>query len=418
MTDGTSPGQAKRDAEPLILVLDDEPFMLKLIVRTLSHLGYARVEGYENGVAALDRIRSPDGPPDIVLCDLNMPEMDGLAFVRNLVELRFLGSVILVSGEDERMLQTAEALVRAHGVALLGHVRKPVQPDELTVLLGRWRAQADDAARDQRKVYSIDALRRALTDDEIILHYQPKVSVTSGQVIGVEALARWLHPWDGLVMPAQFIAAAEESGLIDALTRQVLSKALDQARAWRENGLRLSMAVNLSTDNLASLDFADFVAREADRAGVAPQDLVLEVTETRLIRDLRTPLEVLVRLRMKRFHISIDDFGTGHSSLAQLRDLPFNELKIDHGFVHGAWNNDTKRAIYEASCGLARQLGMEIVAEGVEDRDDWMFLRGTSCDYAQGYFIAKAMAADDLPAWINVWKSRVADLIRDQRLRY
>jgi EAL domain-containing protein (putative c-di-GMP-specific phosphodiesterase class I) len=134
--------------------------------------------------------------------------------------------------------------------------------------------------------------------------------------------------------------------------------------------------------------------------------VVLEVTESQLMRDRRAPLEILTRLRLKRFRLSIDDFGTGHSSLAQLRDIPFDELKIDQSFVHGAWNNATVRAMFDASLGLAKQLDMEIVAEGVEDRDDWDFLRKTECDIAQGYFIARPMPAADLPEWIKSWEIR------------
>jgi EAL domain-containing protein (putative c-di-GMP-specific phosphodiesterase class I) len=285
-----------------------------------------------------------------------------------------------------------------------------VQPAALSGLIDRWSPEPREAGRAQRKIYGIDAFRAALADDQIELHYQPKVSVASGQAVGVEALARWRHPEDGLVMPDQFIGVAEEGGLIDDLTRRVLIEGFGQARRWKDQGIHLKVAVNLSTDNLTSLGFADFVSREAERAGVAPQDVVLEVTESRLIKDFRAPLEVLARLRMKRFHISIDDFGTGHSSLVQLRDLPFSELKIDRGFVHGAWNNDTKRVIYDASCGIARQLGMEIVAEGVETQEDWQFLRETGCGLAQGYFIGKPLAAQAFPGWLANWKARLAEL--------
>jgi len=394
------------DGKPAILVVDDEPFMLKLIVRTLAAQSFTRVEACDKGSAALELIGHPERSPDVILCDLNMPEMDGLAFVRNLVERGFAGSVILVSGEDNRMLQTAEALVRAHGIAMLGYLRKPAQPAALSELLGRWAPKSPETRWAPRKIYGAEEIREGLAQGQIDLHYQPKVAVETGRLVGVEALARWRHPEDGLVFPDQFIGVAEETGQIGDLTRQVLLKAFGQARRWREEGRDLKVAVNLSTDNLTSLAFADFVSREAERAGVAPQDVVLEVTESRLIKDFRAPLEVLARLRMKRFHISIDDFGTGHSSLAQLRDLPFSELKIDRGFVHGAWNNDTKQVIYDASCGIARHLGMDIVAEGVETEEDWRFLRDTGCGLAQGYFIGKPMAAEALPDWQASWAAR------------
>jgi EAL domain-containing protein (putative c-di-GMP-specific phosphodiesterase class I) len=167
----------------------------------------------------------------------------------------------------------------------------------------------------------------------------------------------------------------------------------------------LKVAVNLSMDNLDSLDFLDLVVELAAKAGVSPQAMELEVTESRLMGDLRVPLEVLTRLRLKRFQLSIDDFGIGNSSLAQLRDLPFDELKIDQSFVHGASKNTKLKTMFDSSLGLAKQLGMNVVAEGVEDQADWDFLCKTKCDTAQGYFIAKPMPARDLPDWIRFWES-------------
>ena len=223
--------------------------------------------------------------------------------------------------------------------------------------------------------------------------------------MGVETLVRWRHPQDGMVFPDQFISVAEAHGLIDDLTRVVLTNALAQARLWQDAGLTLIVAVNLSMDNLASPDYTDLVAGLATMAGVLPQTMELEVTESRLMEDLRIPLEILTRLRLKRFRLSIDDFGTGNSSLAQLRDLPFDELKIDQSFVRGAWNNEKLRAMFDSSLGLAKQLGMEAVAEGVEDQADWDFVRKAGGDIAQGYFIARPMPAADLPGWIQSWQT-------------
>jgi EAL domain-containing protein (putative c-di-GMP-specific phosphodiesterase class I) len=164
-------------------------------------------------------------------------------------------------------------------------------------------------------------------------------------------------------------------------------------------------------DNLKSLYFLEEVLALTQSAGVEPKCMVLEVTESRLMEDQRVPLEILARLHLKRFRLSIDDFGTGNSSLTQLRDIPFDELKIDQSFVHGAWTNTTQRAMFDASLGLARQLKMEAVAEGVEDRADWNFLREGDCDVAQGYFIAKPMLADHFPAWLVDWEERRAQLM-------
>ncbi len=392
-----------------ILVLDDESFMLKLLTHMLAKLEFTLVTTCDSGRVALESFDSPNSSPDLILLDLNMPEMDGVEFVRHLVERHYNGSLILVSGEDERMLQTAEKLVRAHKISVLGHLHKPVKPKELAELLEKWTPLSPSRPRAANKIYGADEVRAAIANGEMVNYYQPKVVVATGEVAGVETLVRWRHPQDGMVFPDQFIGVTEAHGLIDDLTRVVLTGALAQAKVWQEAGLVLRVAVNVSMDNLVSLDFPDFVAGLAAKAGVPSQQVVLEVTESRLMQDTRASLETLTRLRLKRFWVSIDDFGTGHSSLAQLRDIPFDELKIDQSFVHGAWANETLRAMYDASLGLARQLGMEVVAEGVEDRDDWDLLHNTGCDLAQGYFIARPMAAADLPGWIQVWQVRVGE---------
>jgi EAL domain-containing protein (putative c-di-GMP-specific phosphodiesterase class I) len=166
------------------------------------------------------------------------------------------------------------------------------------------------------------------------------------------------------------------------------------------------VAINISMDNLARLDFPEVLLGEAARHGVAPTDLMLEVTESRLMGDARAPMDILTRLRLNRIGLSIDDFGTGHSSLAQLRDLPFDELKIDRGFVHGSSEESTQHAIFKASLEMAHQLGMTAVAEGVEDRADWNFARAAGCDLAQGYFIGRPMPARQLDAWAAEWRHR------------
>ena len=391
-----------------ILALDDEPLMLKLLSHMLGNLGFAPVTTCGNGRTALEWIDTGKHP-DLVLLDLNMPEMDGVEFVRHLVGRHYSGSLILVSGEDERMLQAAEKLVQAHKIQVLGHLHKPVTPEGLKTLLEKWAPPSQNNQRTAKKAYGADEVRAAIANGELVNYYQPKVEVATGRVMGMETLVRWLHPRDGVVFPDHFIGVAEAHGLIDELTRVVLAGALVQARLWQDTGLMLRVAVNVSMDNLVSLDFADFVAVQAAAAGVSPKEIVLEVTESRLMRDLRAPLEILTRLRLKRFRLSIDDFGTGHSSLAQLRDIPFDELKIDQSFVHGAWNNGTARAMFDASLGLAKQLNMETVAEGIEDQADWNFLRKTECDIAQGYFIAKPMPAASVPDWITGWQMRMRE---------
>ncbi len=394
-----------------ILLLDDEPFMLHLLTHMLGELGHTAVQSCDTGNAALAAVDSADAP-NLILLDLNMPQMDGVEFVRRLVEHHYHGSLILVSGEDERTLQMAERLVLAHHIPVLGHLNKPVSASALAAVLGKWQPPQPVKAL-PRRCYGVDELSAAIANDELVLHYQPKVALADGAVVGVEALVRWRHPRDDLVSPEHFIGLAERHGLIDALTRVVVSAALAQTSAWQRAGLKLRMSINISMRNLASVDFVDFIVAAAEAAGVAANDIVLEVTESCLIHDQRAPLEILTRLRLKRFLLSIDDFGTGHSSLTQVNDIPFDELKIDRSFVHGATHNETARAMMHASLGLGRQLGMEVVAEGVEDRDDWQLVRAMGCDLAQGHYIAAAMPAAELPMWIGAWHARAASFKPD-----
>ena len=198
--------------------------------------------------------------------------------------------------------------------------------------------------------------------------------------------------------------------MIDALTHQVLQKALVQLKAWRDAGLILRVAINVSMQNLARLNFPEYVLGEVLRYGLTPPDVRLEVTESQLLRDVRVPMDILTRLRLKRIGLSIDDFGTGHSSLSQLCNLPFDELKIDRGFVRGSHDHATQRAIFNASLNMAHQLNMTAVAEGVEDQADWKFVRQAGCDIAQGYFIARPMPAQEIPAWNQAWMQRFGDL--------
>lgn len=395
-----------------ILALDDEPFMLDVLLHMLGRLGFHHVAVADNGTSALAMVGSPQ-PPNLILCDLNMPEMDGVEFIRRLGEHNYRGSLILVSGENARLLQSVEKLVHAHRIDLLGYLIKPVAPDSLARLIGHWRPPAAVFAPTPYANADAAELRAALAGGELVNHYQPKVEVATGRVVGVEALVRWQHPRHGMLFPDSFIGLAEEHGLIDTLTRSVFSAAMAQARQWTDAGLDLCVAINVSMNNLDSLDFLGFITAEAARFGIAPQNIILEVTESRLMQDVRAPLEILTRLRLRRFCLSIDDFGTGHSSLSRLRDIPFSELKIDRGFVHGASIDATARAVFEASLGVARCLGLEVVAEGVEDEADWHFLADAGCKLAQGYFIGRPMPGHALPSWMAQWQTRHARLAAD-----
>ena len=401
---------APPDAEdnPLrILLVDDEDFTLELLTRQLAAQGFRRLTAVRSATEALEHLARHRSAFDIIMTDLQMPGMDGIEFLRALARGGFGGEVVLISGENERIVHTASHLAQEHGLRLLGSLSKPVHPDALRTLLARHDDVPKSTTQDPREGYDPDELRRAIASGALRCHCQPQVDLSTGRLVGVEILARWQHPIDGLVFPDRFIGLAEEAGLIDELTRSIVHSALDETRAWRDAGLACRVAINLSMDNLGDPGLTDFVTDALARTGLHPHDLVLEITESQLMKNPRAALDVLARLRLKRIRLSIDDFGTGHSSLVQLRDLPFTELKLDRSFVHDAHRDPSRKAILGSSLDMARGLGLQTVAEGIEDRADWDFLRASGCELAQGYFIARPMPANALIDWLPTWEERL-----------
>lgn len=389
-----------------VLVVDDEPFMLKILGRLLDDMGISNVTTVESGENALS-ILEGDSELQLILLDINMPTIDGVEFIRSLVTLGYTGSLILVSGETERALEAVEKLAKARGIAVLGYLQKPVVREALTTLIkGMEPPETQASSREQASTYDSETLRNAISNGELVCHYQPKVDVRNGDFLGAEVLVRWNHPGDGLVYPDQFIPLAEDSGLMHELTTAVLCATFKQMRLWQDAGLQVKPAINISMDNLNTLTFPDDLATLAADFGVSTQGITLEVTESQIIPNLATVLDTLSRLHLKRINLAIDDFGTGYSSLAQLSDLPFDQLKIDKRFVHDASADPTASAIFIASRNMGVELGMEVVAEGVESRADWDWLQKSGCDVAQGYFIARPMPAEALPAWLAEWRQR------------
>jgi EAL domain-containing protein (putative c-di-GMP-specific phosphodiesterase class I)/FixJ family two-component response regulator len=407
---GGTPVTASSRAGRSVLLLDDAPLDMQIMQRQLEQLCVSSVTSRDSGQAALAWLAGRDTSAVLVLLDLNMPGMDGVEFMRHLAQMRYAGALALVSGTGLRVLETASQLAQAYRLHVIGHLQKPVTVEALRALVGRWENLAPAPEAGRAKVYTAQEIRRAIAGHELRLHYQPKVRLSDGAWVGVEALVRWQHPVDGLVMPDQFVPDAEANGLIDPLTRSVLRQALAAARNWRAAGQSLRVSANVSMDNLANLDFPEYVHQQVAEFGVPPHELLLEVTESRLARDARASVDILTRLRLKGFGLSIDDFGMGHCSLAQLRNIPFNELKIDRSFVHGCHANSTQQAIFTASLNMAHALGMSVVAEGVENRSDWDFVRNSRADLAQGHFVGRPMPAEALPEWARRWADQWSSL--------
>ncbi|MEP7016776.1 MAG: bifunctional diguanylate cyclase/phosphodiesterase [Actinomycetota bacterium] len=255
-----------------------------------------------------------------------------------------------------------------------------------------------------RKLALMAELRRAVSEDELVMYYQPTVDLLSGDVLGVEALVRWRHPVEGVLAPDQFIPLAESSGFIHELTSHVLNLSLDQARAWIDSGSPMSMSVNLSARCLLDSTLPETVRIALERTGVPAGLLMLEITESAIMSDPVRAGEVIRRLHGLGVLLSIDDFGTGYTSMSYLRDLPVDELKIDRSFVMRMLRDTKDAVIVHTSIDLAHRLGMRVIAEGVEDESTWHALQALDCDAAQGYLFSRALPSDQLLGWLTRWR--------------
>jgi EAL domain-containing protein (putative c-di-GMP-specific phosphodiesterase class I)/AmiR/NasT family two-component response regulator len=365
-----------------LLIIDDERAFGEFVAKVARQAGF-EASATDNAVDF--RRRLDEAVPSVVVMDLQMPGVDGLELLHELGERRCRARIVLVSGEDPRVLDAARRLGNELGLSMATPIQKPVRAAALTeVLAGLARQPGELTAAD---------LSQAMADDRLFLLYQPKVDVTSGRLVGVEALVR-LKAEDGLVVPPdEFIPLAETSGLIDRLTERVIDYAFPQAAAWRAEGLDLQVAVNLSARNIHDRQLPDILAGKCAASGTPPQSITLELTETAVSSDGVTLLEVLGRFRLKGFHLSIDDFGIGYSSIAQLLRLPFTELKVDQSFVTDMDRVRDSKVVVKTIIDMAHNLGLSAVAEGVETEAVMRLLAEFGCDVAQGYLFSKPVDA-------------------------
>lgn len=375
-----------------ILVVDDHHFQRKAVIHMLQSLGVEKVCQAGNGKQALEVLQN-EPVLDIVMSDLDMPEMDGMEFIRHLANQHPGISVIIMSSQDNVLITSVEKMAQSHALRLLGAVEKPLFLEQLKKLLTLHQQAQKMAARTtpSSASFTLEDVLQAVRKKQIEAFLQPKVMLKTGRIVGAEALARWIHPEQGIIGPYAFIPLLEESGNMEELTLLMLERTASVSRLMHDKGHMLVMSVNLSLSSLGDTTLAERLTRVVQNAGADPHHIILEITESAAMTNVAHALENLARLRIRGFGLSIDDYGTGFSSMQQLTRVPFSELKIDRSFVTDCATNHSLRVIIESSIDMARKLRVKSVAEGVETQEEWDMLKSMNCDVVQGYFIAKPM---------------------------
>jgi EAL domain-containing protein (putative c-di-GMP-specific phosphodiesterase class I) len=391
--------EAAGQNRPITLIVDDEPGIRNFVQHVAESVGMQAV-GAISGSDALNKLKTLS--PTIIVMDMQMPNGDGVQLIQGLAGLGITAKIVIISGADTRLLEISAEIARQRGLDIGAVLHKPVRFEELR------RTLAD--LYSTTMPFSAGTWRDIIDGDAPILHYQPKIRLSDAAFCGVEALLRCRDAADRPVSPELAISIAEESGLMPALNNRIFRAAIEQRRLWSESGRDLDVAINLCASASFDPDLPDRLTRLCAEQGVPTTAITLEMTESALERDNLIAMETMTRARLAGFRLSIDDFGTGHSSLVRLRQMPFSELKIDRSFVIGLEKSSENAVIVRSLVQLAQNLEMHCVIEGVEDAFALKFAAQLGCNEAQGFHLARPMPASEIREFDLTWRWRRTSL--------
>lgn len=398
-------------AELSFLVVDEQVFQRNVLVQLLRELDAKFVLSAPSTRDGLQMLKALPGPVDVLIVDLELSGMDTLELVRHVGLGRHATSVIVTSALERSLLACVDAAALAYGLNMLGATDKPITARRLTELLAN-HGVASEPSRGPRAEeapsFTIDEILEGLENGEFEPFFQPMVDLKTWRVGGIEALARWRHPQQGIVTPDAFIGPLEEAGRIDMLLRTMLRQGAAFARGLREVGHECALNVNLTLPSLLDLALVEQVLTVAASQNLEPGSIVLEIGESVATTDAGAALENLARLRMKGFGLAVDDYGHGMSSIEKLARVPFTQIKIDQPLLPRAERHESARLVFESSLDIARRLGMKTVAQGVETQAECDLLIQLDCGTAQGDYFAKPMARASYMSWLREWTSRAA----------
>ncbi|MCP5084894.1 MAG: EAL domain-containing response regulator [Alphaproteobacteria bacterium] len=380
-----------------VLIVDDDPIVRAVLRGYFEALPVKSVQAAADGAAAANVVRTFSGSFDLIVTDLSMPDEDGIQLLRRLHDQGFRGDVVIASGRDVSIIETAQSLANGHSLKVRGCISKPLTKSKMDQVF-----LADNTSKTpvkQPDVFSADTLSRLYKEQGIVPYFQPKIAVRTGKIVGVEALVRGEHEEFGHLGAFPLITAARCHNMMGELTDIMARKALKQLSIWQGQGIALDLALNVDPAQLCELDLPDRLSKLVGEVGVRSSQIIVEVTEESFSSDILKVMDVLTRLRMKGFRTSSDDFGTGRSNIDTLESLPFTELKIDQSFVFKALTHSFADVAIQTVVKLAKVSGLDLVAEGVETQEQLQYLVDLKVNVVQGYLFARPMPAAEFEKW-------------------
>lgn len=390
-----------------VLVVDDSHTQRVILDAILTKAGYDVIcarDGHEALDELDDQLFIGEGKFSFLIMDIAMPRLDGYGLIRKLAERkRAAPAIIMMSERDRAIIDTAVELANGYGLQLMGAVAKPVREGELLGLMRQLVLVKADKKHDQLTCLTDASFLEGLTKNALTVSYQPKISCWDGRLEGAECLARWRTSKGGILSPATFLPVARKNGYLSGITHKVLMQAMADLIAWRRQGIKIGVAVNITASDVSDLSFADFIHDLLMEYQISPDLLTLELTESEFVEDMAIAMEVLGRLRLLGVRLALDDFGAGFDPLLRLNSMPFTELKSDQPFLQNAEVNTRSRVILEMSIDMARRLAIASTCEGIETADQWRRVCSLGATYGQGYFISPPLLQEDFVKWAKNW---------------
>jgi EAL domain-containing protein (putative c-di-GMP-specific phosphodiesterase class I)/ActR/RegA family two-component response regulator len=393
------------------LVVEDNGFVRWTVGHHLRALGAEAISFAGDGQEALEIFRSADTPIDVIVTDLDMPGMDGIEFIRHIADARVPVSIIVLSGLAPTLLSSVSAMIESYGVSLLDVIEKPVTSARLGAAMRRYVRPVSANRALPKHTFQPSEVADALRRGELEPFFHPRIDVRTGALRGAEAVARWRHPTMGLMRRSSFMDAMLASGQAEAFGTAMLEATARASASWRAAGVSVPVSIHVPLASLTNVAVPVQFANIVNDSGLEPRDIVLQTVDATTSLQPGRVLEILVRLRMAGFGLSLDDYGATESSL-KLAPIPFTELRIDRYFVRDALTDPQKKAVIEASIEVAGKLKVSTIAEGVDTRDQALLLHAMGCRLIQGHFVAKSMSADEFLHWAKsydpaAWKQHL-----------